>query len=83
MSMQNKLLHTHSKLYFGSKIVQKIKIQTHSERNLPAKEYQKVRKGPKENAFYYFSVCLYRNFINFANYEEQSVHPYAFIVNQS
>ncbi|WP_417131158.1 hypothetical protein, partial [Phocaeicola plebeius] len=46
------------------------------------KAYQKVRKGPKENAFYYFSVCLYRNFINFANYEEQSVHPCAFIVNQ-
>lgn len=41
-----------------------------------------MRKGPKENAFYYFSVCLYRNFINFANYEEQSVHPCAFIVNQ-
>lgn len=79
MSMQNKLLHTHSKLYFGSKIVQKLKYRHIRQETCLQKDYQKVRKGLKENAFYYFSVCLYRNFINFANYEEQSVHPCALL----
>lgn len=54
MSMQNKLLHTHSKLYFGSKIVQKLKYRHIRQETCLQKEYQKVRKGPKENAFITF-----------------------------
>ena len=43
--------HTHSKLYFGSKIVQKIKIQTHSARNLPAKRISESAKRAERKCF--------------------------------